>query len=110
MDIVTDYILWAWSFWLVQTVVYTLLIVVGVLLSVAYLTYFERKVLGAMQRRQGPMTVGPFGLLQPIADGLKLFSKETIIPSQANAPVFMLAPMMLFMLALLAWAVIPVDA
>lgn len=86
-------------------------LMIGVVLgAVAYLTYFERKVLSAMQRRQGPMTVGPFGLLQPIADGIKLFSKETIIPSQANAPVFVLAPMLLFMLALLAWAVIPVDA
>lgn len=84
-------------------------IVGAVLLAVAYYTYAERKVLGAMQRRQGPMTVGPFGLLQPIADGIKLLSKETIIPSQANRAVFVLAPMMLFTLALVAWAVIPID-
>ncbi len=85
-------------------------IVGSILLVMAYYTYAERKVLGAMQRRQGPMTVGPFGLLQPIADGLKLLSKETIIPSQANKPVFLIAPMLTFALALVAWAVIPVDA
>ena len=84
-------------------------IVGGVLLSVAYMTYAERKVLGAIQRRQGPMTVGPFGLLQPIADGIKLLSKETIIPSQANKGVFILAPVMLFALSLIAWSVIPFD-
>ncbi len=84
--------------------------IVVLLVAVAYLTYFERKILGAMQKRQGPMTVGPFGLLQPIADGMKLFSKETIIPSQANKPVFLLAPVLTFTLALVAWAVIPVGA
>lgn len=102
--------LWeTYGIWTALTLIYIILIVGGVLLSVAYLTYAERKVLGAMQRRQGPMTVGPFGLLQPIADGIKLFSKETIIPSQANKPVFILAPMMLFALSLVAWAVIPFD-
>lgn len=85
-------------------------IVGSILLVMAYYTYAERKVLGAMQRRQGPMTVGPFGLLQPIADGLKLLSKETIIPSQASKAVFLIAPMLTFALALVAWAVIPVDA
>jgi len=89
---------------------YIAAIVGSILVVMAYYTYAERKVLGAMQRRQGPMTVGPFGLLQPIADGLKLLSKETIIPSQANKPVFLIAPMLTFALALVAWAVIPVDA
>jgi NADH-quinone oxidoreductase subunit H len=85
-------------------------VIVILLVAVAYLTYFERKILGAMQKRQGPMTVGPFGLLQPLADGLKLFSKETIIPAQANKGVFLLAPILTFTLALVAWAVIPVGA
>lgn len=101
--------MWGWGFWMTRTVVYTLLVIVGLLLAVAYLTYAERKVMGAMQRRQGPMTVGPFGLLQPIADGIKLFSKETIIPSQAHRVVFLMAPMVLFALSLVAWVVIPFD-
>jgi NADH-quinone oxidoreductase subunit H len=86
-------------------------ILIGAILGgVAYYTYAERKVMGAMQRRQGPMVVGPFGLLQPIADGIKLLSKETIIPAQANGPVFVIAPMITFTLAIVAWAVIPVNA
>ncbi|CAG0906309.1 unnamed protein product, partial [Cyprideis torosa] len=97
-----------------MTTVFMLLhmaILIGVVVgAVAYYTYAERKVLGAMQRRQGPMTVGPFGLLQPLADGIKLISKETIIPAQANGPVFVLAPMLTFTLALIAWVVIPVNA
>jgi NADH-quinone oxidoreductase subunit H len=102
--------LWqAYGIWTAWMVFYIILLVIGVLLAVAYLTYAERKVLGAMQRRQGPMTVGPFGLLQPIADGIKLFSKETIIPSQSSRVVFLLAPIILFTLALMAWAVIPLD-
>ena len=88
-------------------VIKVIAIVIPLMLGVAYLTYAERKVIGAMQLRRGPNVVGPFGLLQPIADGLKLFLKETIIPSGANKGVFILAPCMTFVLALVAWAVIP---
>jgi NADH-quinone oxidoreductase subunit H len=84
-------------------------IVVPLLLSVAYLTYAERKVIAAMQLRKGPNVVGPFGLLQPIADGIKLLFKETILPASANRVVFIVAPMLTFILALIGWAVIPFD-
>jgi NADH-quinone oxidoreductase subunit H len=84
-------------------------IVVPLLLSVAYLTYAERKVIAAMQLRKGPNVVGPFGLLQPIADGVKLLFKETILPASANRVVFIVAPMLTFILALIGWAVIPFD-
>jgi len=84
-------------------------IIVPLLMAVAYLTYFERKLIGAIQLRRGPNVVGPFGLLQPIADALKLFLKETIIPTGANKILFVLAPMITFVLSFAAWAVIPFD-
>src|SRR5258708_512446 len=89
------------------TVAEILAIVLPLLLAIAYLTYAERKVLAASQLRKGPNVVGPFGLLQPIADGLKLLMKETVIPSGANRLVFVAAPILTFVLALVAWAVIP---
>jgi NADH-quinone oxidoreductase subunit H len=92
------------------TVAYILLIIIPLLLCVAYLTYAERKVMAAVQIRRGPNVVGPWGLLQPLADGVKLVFKETIIPTTANRVVFMVAPMITFVLALVAWAVIPFDA
>ena len=78
-----------------------------VLFHVAYLTYFERKILGWMQDRMGPMEVGYHGLLQPVADGLKLFFKEDIIPAQANKFIFTLAPIIVLVPALIGFAVIP---
>ncbi len=87
-----------------------LALLIPLLIMVAYLTYGERKVLAAMQVRKGPNVVGPFGLLQPFADAIKLATKETIIPSGANQLLFLMAPMITFGLALIAWAVIPVQA
>jgi NADH-quinone oxidoreductase subunit H len=86
-----------------------ILIVVPIMLSVAYLTLAERKVIGYIQVRIGPNRVGPRGLLQPIADGLKLMMKEIIIPTNANRFLFIVAPILALMPALAAWAVIPFD-
>jgi NADH-quinone oxidoreductase subunit H len=91
------------------TALEVLAVVVPLLVAIAYYTYFERKVLAYSQLRKGPNVVGPFGLLQPIADGLKLLHKETVVPSGANRIVFVAAPMVTFTLALVAWAVIPFD-
>src|SRR5690348_3013489 len=91
----------AWSILQIVT------ILIPLILCVAYLTLAERKVIAAMQLRKGPNVVGPFGLLQPIADALKLLFKETVIPMRANKVVFIAAPMITFVLSMVAWAVIP---
>lgn len=85
----------------------SLVIIVPLLVAVAYLTLLERKVMAAMQQRKGPNVVGVFGLLQPFADGLKLLIKETILPSSSNTLIFILAPIITFLLALVTWSVIP---
>lgn len=86
-----------------------LMITIPLILSVAYLTYAERKIIASMQLRKGPNVVGPFGLLQPIADAVKLMFKEIILPTKANKILFILAPMVTFVLSLVAWAVIPIT-
>jgi len=98
--------------WLGQAIVILaecLAVTVPLLLGVAYMTYVDRKVWASIQLRRGPNVVGPFGLLQPMADGLKLLLKETIVPSSANTVLFLIAPMITFMTALIAWAVVPFD-
>jgi NADH-quinone oxidoreductase subunit H len=93
--------------YLIAKILLILALVVPLLLAIAMVIWFERKVLGAIHLRRGPNVVGPWGLLQSFADGLKLFMKETIVPSGANKGIFLLAPMITFTLALVGWAVIP---
>jgi NADH-quinone oxidoreductase subunit H len=85
----------------------TLAVLVPLLIIVAYATYGERRILGAMQLRKGPNVVGPFGIWQPFADALKMIMKETIVPTGANRVLFLLAPILTFSLAMLAWVVVP---
>src|SRR5687767_10936163 len=95
---------------LIGTIVIKIIaLVLVLLLSVAYLTFLERKVIGYMQTRIGPNRVGPFGLFQPFADVIKLLNKEIIIPSASNRFLFVIAPMISIGTALAAWAVIPFD-
>jgi NADH-quinone oxidoreductase subunit H len=94
-------------FYFALTLLELLVVIVPLLISVAYFTLAERKIMGAMQRRKGPNVIGVFGLLQPLADGLKLFAKETILPTTANTSIFLLAPIVSFLLSLMGWVVIP---
>jgi len=86
-----------------------LIIIIPLLISVAYFTLAERKILGAMQRRRGPNVVGVYGLLQPLSDGFKLLVKETVIPSNANKFIFIISPIITFVVSLMGWAIIPFD-
>ncbi|MEC8078137.1 MAG: NADH-quinone oxidoreductase subunit NuoH [Pseudomonadota bacterium] len=96
-------------FYILNTVVSILTVVIPLFLIVAYVTYSERKIIGFMQSRMGPTRVGPSGLLQPIADVLKLVSKEIIIPTNANKAIFLTAPMLMLVPSLLVWSVIPLS-
>lgn len=96
-------------FYIINTLASILSVVIPLFLIVAYVTYSERKIIGFMQSRMGPTRVGPSGLLQPIADVLKLVSKEIIIPSQANKGIFLTAPMLMLVPSLLVWSVIPLS-
>ena len=101
---------WGMTFewaWFVATIVGILVIVLPLMMAVAMVIYMDRKVWAAINLRRGPNVVGPFGLLQSFADGLKVFLQETIIPSAANKGLFIIAPIITFTVALLAWAVIP---
>ena len=95
---------WAWF---TATIVGILVIALPLMLAVAMIIYADRKIWAAMARRRGPNVVGPFGLLQSFADGLKVFLQETIVPAAANRTLFLLAPIITFTVALIVWAVVP---
>ena len=94
---------------ILSNVLKILAIVIPLLISIAYFTLAERKIMGSIQRRRGPNVIGYLGLLQPLADGLKLFVKETILPSNSNLFLFILAPLLTFVLSLIGWSVIPLS-
>lgn len=94
-------------FYIISILLKIISIIIPLLISVAYFTIAERKLMGIIQRRKGPNVIGFIGLLQPLADGLKLFAKETILPSNSNLVVFLFAPALTFILSLIGWAVIP---
>lgn len=94
-------------FTVLESILKNFSIIVPLLICVAYFTLVERKFMGSIQRRRGPNVVGYLGLLQPLADGLKLFAKETIVPSSSDYFLFFLAPMLTFILSLMGWVVIP---
>ena len=98
---------WAWA---LSTLIGILVIALPLMLAVAMIIYVDRKIWAAMALRRGPNVVGPFGLLQSFADGLKVFLQETIIPSSANKGLFLLAPIITFTVALIVWAVVPFQA
>jgi NADH-quinone oxidoreductase subunit H len=98
---------WAWF---VATICGILLIALPLMLAVAMIIYVDRKIWAAMALRRGPNVVGPWGLLQSFADGLKVFLQETIIPSASNKGLFLIAPIVTFTVALMAWAVIPFNS
>src|SRR5688500_19469777 len=95
--------------WFTANLILILLIALPLMLAVAMIIYADRKSWAAMALRRGPNVVGPFGLLQSFADGLKVFLQETIIPSCANQGVFLIPPIITFAVALMAWAVIPLG-
>jgi len=97
---------WAWT---LATIIGILVIALPLMLAVAMVIYAERKIWAAIALRRGPNVVGPWGLLQSFADGLKVFLKETIVPSSANKGLFLLAPIITFTTALIVWAVVPFD-
>ena len=99
----------AYTIYMLETVIKIMLIISPLLLSVAYLTFAERKIIGHIQARVGPNRVGPRGWLQPIADALKLIFKEIVIPRGANKPLFLMAPVLAIAPSLAAWAVIPFN-